>query len=89
MRAFTLDLDAATPVTAPGTLQVGTATRNRVPQLDEIKTLLVTALATTGLLTPVRTVNAQAPDGTPLALAVFEGARFDQDASGNTQITTQ
>lgn len=46
--------------------------------------LLVTALATVGRRTGILTLNATAPDGRPLALAIISSARWDRNKNGNT-----
>jgi hypothetical protein len=58
---------------------------SRPPRPDEAISLVLGALATLGQLSGVKATNIEV-DGKKVAVAVIDGARFDEDENGNTTL---
>ncbi len=67
----------------PGAIQVQRRGARRLPNPGEALALVLGALGTLNRSSGVRTINAEM-NGQPVALAVIEGAKFDEDNEGNT-----
>lgn len=76
-------LELARRIAAPGAIQLAKRSATRPPQPAEAMALTVSALGALDRHAGVRTLNLDL-DGQPLALAIIEGAAFEQDAEGHT-----
>jgi uncharacterized lipoprotein len=52
---------------------------SRQAREKEAASLLISALATVAETSGAKTMNMTTPDGNPIALAIIEGARFQQE----------
>lgn len=68
---------------APGAIQLAKRSATRPPHPAEAMALTVSALGALDRHAGVHTLNLDL-DGKPLALAIIEGAAFEQDAEGHT-----
>ena len=79
-------LGSARRIIAPGAIQLVKRSAARLPHSAEAMALTVSALGALDRHTGVRTMNLDL-DGQPVAMAIIEGATFDQDDQGTTALT--
>ena len=79
-------LGSAQRIIAPGAIQLVKRSAARLPHSAEAMALTVSALGTLDRHTGVRTMNLDL-DGQPVALAIIEGATFNEDDQGTTALT--
>ena len=79
-------LGSAQRISAPGSIQLAKRSAARLPHSTEAMALTISALGALDRHTGVRTMNLDL-DGHPVALAIIEGATFNEDDQGTTALT--